>query len=113
MNKFISIIIPVYNEVESIKELYTEIIKVVHIYNKYEIIFINDGSSDNSVGKIRKIATGDNCVKLVRFYKNFGKADALSEGFINSRGDYIITMDADLQDDPAEIPNLINKLDDG
>jgi glycosyltransferase involved in cell wall biosynthesis len=113
MNKFISIVIPVYNEEKSIRDLYTEIIKVINEYKKYEIIFIDDGSSDNSVGVIRQIAENDNRVKLVRFYKNFGKADALSEGFLISKGDYIITMDADLQDDPAEIPNLIHKLDDG
>ena len=113
MNKSISIIVPVYNETESINNLYIEILNYVKDINKYEIVFVDDGSSDNSSGVIRKIAENDSNVKLIRLYKNFGKADALSEGFNYCNGDYVITMDADLQDDPAEIPNLIYKLDEG
>jgi len=113
MNKSLSIVIPVYNEAESIIDLYTEIIATLRLYNKWEIIFIDDGSSDNSAGIINKIAEQNSNVKLIRFYKNFGKADALSEGFIYCSGDHIITLDADLQDDPAEIPNLIKKLEEG
>lgn len=113
MSKTISVIVPVYNESESIKELHSEIINTVKEKYQFEILFIDDGSSDNSVGLIREIAEKDSNVKLIRLYKNFGKADALSEGFHHCSGDYVITMDADLQDDPAEIPNLINKLDEG
>jgi glycosyltransferase involved in cell wall biosynthesis len=112
MNNLVSVIIPVYNEAESINDLYSEIILGVN-NNNVEIIFIDDGSTDNSVGIIRKIVEIDVNVKLIRLYKNFGKADALSEGFLNCTGKYVITMDADLQDDPAEIPNLISKLDEG
>lgn len=112
MNNLVSVIIPVYNEDESINDLYSEIILGLN-NNNVEIIFIDDGSTDNSVGVIRKIVETDVNVKLIRLYKNFGKADALSEGFLSCTGKYVITMDADLQDDPAEIPNLINKLEEG
>ena len=112
MNNLVSVIIPVYNEAESINDLYSEIILGLN-NNNVEIIFIDDGSTDNSVGIIRKIVEIDVNVKLIRLYKNFGKADALSEGFLNCTGKYVITMDADLQDDPAEIPNLISKLEEG
>ncbi|MDA9946798.1 glycosyltransferase family 2 protein, partial [Candidatus Marinimicrobia bacterium] len=80
---------------------------------KYEIIFINDGSSDKSEKAIIDLSTADKRVKLISFYRNFGKSAALSEGFKYASGEIIITMDADLQDDPNEIPNLINKLDEG
>tara|TARA_A100000164_G_scaffold378825_1_gene421385 strand:- start:25 stop:957 length:933 start_codon:yes stop_codon:yes gene_type:complete len=113
MNKSISIIIPVYNESESIKNLYVEILSSIKDKYQFEIIFIDDGSSDNSAEVIKKIAENDSNVKLIRLYKNFGKADALSEGFHVCVGKYVITMDADLQDNPSEIPNLINKLDEG
>ena len=77
-NKLISIVIPLYNEEESIITLYSELSDSLAGYN-FEIIFINDGSSDNSAGVIRGIAEQNSNVKLIRFYKNFGKADALSE----------------------------------
>ena len=109
----ISIVIPVFNEKESIPDLYLEIIENVSSYGKWEIIFIDDGSSDGSKDKINDIISKDSKVKLISFYRNFGKSAALSEGFKHSKGDIIITMDADLQDDPAEIPNLINKINEG
>ena len=113
MNNLISVLVPVYNESESLKDLYSEIITALKKYNEFEIIFIDDGSTDNSAGIIREIIGNDSKVRLIRLNKNFGKADALSEGFMNCTGKYVITMDADLQDDPAEIPNLINKLEEG
>ena len=109
----ISVVIPVFNEQESIKELYIQISTVLKKQNKYEIIFINDGSSDKSEKAIIDLSTEDERVKLISFYRNFGKSAALSEGFKYASGEIIITMDADLQDDPNEIPNLINKLDEG
>jgi len=108
----ISYVIPLLNEADSIQTLYQEIIK----YNpqpEYEIIFIDDGSSDDSYRILTNLAQQDKNVKLVRFRRNFGKAAALQTGFNLARGDYIFTMDADLQDDPAEIPNFIAKLDEG
>lgn len=109
----ISIVIPLFNEQESILELYSEICNAISSYNDWEIIFIDDGSSDGSAEKIIDIASKDSKVKLISFYRNFGKSAALSEGFKNANGDIIITMDADLQDDPAEIPNFVNKISEG
>jgi glycosyltransferase involved in cell wall biosynthesis len=109
----ISIVIPLFNEHESILDLYSEICNAISSYNDWEIIFIDDGSSDGSSEKIIDIASKDSKVKLISFYRNFGKSAALSEGFKNANGDIIITMDADLQDDPAEIPNFVNKISEG
>ena len=106
---YLSVIIPVYNEEESVIELYEQINQVLSSFNKlYEIIFIDDGSMDKTVHKIEDIK--DENVKLIQFQRNFGKAEALSCGFSNSRGDIIITMDGDLQDDPKEIPRFIEDL---
>lgn len=115
MNKKISIVIPVYNEEESLEKLYTQI-KDVLINNKlenYEIIFVNDGSSDGSVAIIKKLSMNDRNIRLISFRRNFGKAMVLETAFRNVSGDIIITMDADLQDDPIEIPNFINKIEEG
>ena len=109
----ISVVIPVFNEEGSIKELYGQISTALKNQKKYEIIFINDGSSDKSEKAIIDLSNADKRVKLISFYRNFGKSAALSEGFKYASGEIIITMDADLQDDPNEIPNLINKLDEG
>ena len=109
----ISIVIPLFNEHESILDLYSEICNAISSYNDWEIIFIDDGSSDGSAEKIIDIASKDSKVKLISFYRNFGKSAALSEGFKHANGDIIITMDADLQDDPAEIPNFVNKISEG
>ena len=109
----ISIIIPTFNEKESIPDLYLEICAAVSGNSDWEIIFVDDGSSDGSKGEIERIIAKDSKVKLISFYRNFGKSAALSEGFKHSKGDIIITMDADLQDDPAEIPNLIKKINEG
>ena len=109
----ISIVIPLFNEHESILDIYSEICNAISSYNDWEIIFIDDGSSDGSAEKIIDIASKDSKVKLISFYRNFGKSAALSEGFKHANGDIIITMDADLQDDPAEIPNFVNKISEG
>lgn len=114
MDKKISIIIPLYNESESLPELHAAISAVMHKegYN-YELIFVDDGSSDSSVDIIKKLIASDPATSLISFRKNFGKAAALQAGFRNCSADYIITMDADLQDDPEEIPNFINMLEEG
>lgn len=119
MKRKLSIIIPVYNEEESINELYTRIIENINIcisenkITEYEIMFVDDGSTDSSVEKINTIIEKDNNVHLIVFRKNFGKATALQAAFRNITGDIVITMDADLQDDPIEIKNFICKLDEG
>ena len=109
----ISIIVPVLNEEGSLDKFYKETTKSLNEYSNWEIIFIDDGSDDESYNIMRKLADEDNRVSIIQFFKNFGKADALSEGFKQANGDIIITIDADLQDDPAEIPRLIEKIQEG
>ena len=110
----LSILIPLLNEEESLQELYTWIIKVMKAHNySYEIIFLDDGSSDNSWSIIEGFAQENPQVKGVRFMKNFGKSQALHAGFAKAEGDVIITMDADLQDSPEEIPGLYDMITNG
>ncbi len=110
----LSIIVPVYNEEESLKEL-TRRIETVATKEQleFEIVMIDDGSKDTSWSVIEELSAEHSFVRGIRFRRNFGKAAALSAGFEQSIGDILITMDADLQDDPNEIPNLIAKLDEG
>ena len=112
-NPSISIIVPVLNEEGSLEIFYTETSKVLREYSDWEMIFVDDGSDDESFNIIRGIAEKDSHVTLIQFFKNFGKAYALSEGFNQANGDVIITIDADLQDDPAEIPRLVAKIQEG
>lgn len=117
MNQSISFIIPIFNEEKSIRRLYEEIIDSCQKngYKNFEIIFIDDGSVDNSAQVIRGIITENPQVNitLIRFRKNFGKAAALQTGFEKASGDIAVTMDADLQDNPYEIPKLLQKIDEG
>jgi glycosyltransferase involved in cell wall biosynthesis len=107
----ISVVIPLLNEQESLNELYDWIAKVMQSNRfSYEILFIDDGSTDGSWATITELSKKDNCVKGIRFPKNFGKSQALHAGFIKAQGDVIITMDADLQDNPDEIPELYNMI---
>ncbi len=112
-NPSISIIVPVLNEEGSLDKFYNETTKSLNEYSNWEIIFIDDGSDDESYNIMRKLADEDNRVSIIQFFKNFGKSDALSEGFKQAKGDVVITIDADLQDDPAEIPRLIEKIQEG
>ncbi|OAB28813.1 Glycosyltransferase involved in cell wall bisynthesis [Flavobacterium fryxellicola] len=110
----LSILIPLLNEEESLSELYNWIIKVMQSHNyTYEIIFLDDGSTDNSWTIIEGFAVENSNVKGVRFMKNFGKSQALHAGFAKAQGDVIITMDADLQDSPEEIPGLYDMITNG
>jgi glycosyltransferase involved in cell wall biosynthesis len=109
----VSVVIPVLNEKESLPELVRELEHSLSTYSVWEVLFIDDGSSDGSTEWMADLCTKNSNFKLLQFYRNYGKAAALSEGFKVATGEYIITMDADLQDDPAEIPNLISKLSDG
>ena len=111
MKKNISIIIPVYNEELSIKSLYFEIKKSIIDFNEYEIIFVNDGSTDKSANVINEILANDSKVILIDLNRNYGKSDALNEAFKLAQYDYIVTLDADLQDDPNEIKKLVDMLD--
>lgn len=110
----LSILIPLLNEEESLKELYTWIIKVMQENNyTYEVIFLDDGSTDNSWSIIEGFAKQNSHIKGVRFMKNFGKSQALHAGFAKAQGEVIITMDADLQDSPEEIPGLYEMIVNG
>jgi glycosyltransferase involved in cell wall biosynthesis len=107
----LSILIPLLNEEESLTELYTWILKVMQSNNySYEIIFVDDGSTDNSWNIIEGFSKENPNVKGIRFMKNFGKSQALHAGFAKANGDVIITMDADLQDSPEEIPGLYEMI---
>ncbi|MCK4524835.1 MAG: glycosyltransferase family 2 protein [Candidatus Andersenbacteria bacterium] len=113
--KEISIVIPAYNEAENLPLLCAEITSIMkNITDDYEIIIVNDGSSDKTQEVIEKLFQDDHDhIKGIQFRSNFGKASALKAGFNEARGKIIFTMDADLQDDPKEIPNFIAKINEG
>ncbi len=107
----VSIIIPLLNEEESLTELHNWIASVMKSNNfSYEVIFIDDGSTDNSWQIIDKLSAENTNIKGIRFLKNFGKSQALHAGFAQAQGDVVITMDADLQDNPEEIPELYQMI---
>lgn len=107
----ISIVIPLLNEEESLQELHDWIVSVMQSNRYvYELVFIDDGSSDSSWEIIQKLSTSNPSVKGIRFQKNFGKSQALDAGFSIVKGDVVITMDADLQDNPEEIPELFDLI---
>ena len=107
----ISVIVPLYNEEESLPELHAWIKRVMTANNfTYEIIFVNDGSTDRSWDVIEELSQKDENVKGIKFRRNYGKSPALYCGFKEAKGDVIITMDADLQDSPDEIPELYKMI---
>ena len=113
-HQMVSIVIPVYNEDESLMELSFSIKKVFDTLNcNYEVIFVDDGSTDKSYEKIKEIHNKNGKYHCIKFRRNFGKSAALSAGFKAAKGDIVITMDADLQDDPREIPDLIKIINSG
>lgn len=108
----LSIVVPVFNEAESLRELHKQLSEVAE-QNGYEldIVFVNDGSTDSSWAEIQKLVGADRRVRGIRFRRNFGKAAALSAGFEAVRGDTVMTLDADLQDDPKEIPRFLKAME--
>lgn len=114
----ISVVIPIYNEEENLPILYKKLKDVLDRINKekgmnYEIIFVNDGSKDRSWDIIRELGQNDKTIVGVDFRRNFGQTAAMSAGFEVANGDIIVTMDGDLQNDPEDIPNLLEKIDEG
>lgn len=110
----ISLVIPVYNEEESLVELYSQIREALEAsVHDFEILFIDDGSQDKSFQIMHELSDSDERVKAIGFQRNHGKATALNTGFQHAKGDYVVTMDSDLQDDPQEILKLIAVLDSG
>ena len=110
----ISVVIPLYNEQENISLLYDELKEVLDgIEGEYEILFVDDGSEDESLELLRGIKSNDSRVKLISFQKNYGQSAALKAGFEKSTGEVIVTMDADLQNDPHDIPKLLSYINQG
>jgi glycosyltransferase involved in cell wall biosynthesis len=110
----VSFVIPVYNEEENIPDLYKELAAAGEKLNgPYEVVFIDDGSTDGSFPALRKIQAHDPRVKIIRLRKNFGQTAALSAGFDHARGEIILTLDADLQNDPNDAPLLVAKIREG
>lgn len=110
----LSFIIPARNEEDSLGVLYQELIDVLETLNKsFEIIFIDDGSTDNTCREGLNLAKKDNRLKVIKFRGNFGKSAALQTGFNIARGEIVFTMDADLQDNPQDIPSFLEKMDQG
>ncbi len=110
----LSIVIPLLNEEETIPELYKEVRTVLNsIDKKSEIVIIDDGSTDNSLNLLTDLQEKDADLVVVSFRRNFGQTAAMSAGFDHARGDVIVTMDADLQNDPRDIPKLLEKIDEG
>jgi glycosyltransferase involved in cell wall biosynthesis len=110
----ISVIIPAYNEEGNIEELYSKLSRSLKGLKKdYEIIFVDDGSTDKTFAELEKLNKKDSKVRIIKFRKNFGQSAAWDAGFSNAKGNIVVTMDADLQNDPEDIQKLIAKLDEG
>ncbi len=109
----ISVVIPLFNEAQSLTELSEEITKALGKNYSFEMIFIDDGSTDGSWNVLKKLSDEYSNLKAIQFRRNYGKSTALQAGFNEAEGLYIATMDADLQDDPNEIPKMIEMLKGG
>jgi len=110
----ISIVIPVFNEEDNLEILYSQLKRVLERIGKsYEIILVDDGSTDSSFNVMEKLHKRDNHVRIIGFRRNFGQSAAFSAGFDFAKGNIIVTMDADLQNDPVDIPRLLGKLEEG
>lgn len=117
--RMVSILVPAYNEAESLGKLYQEILPNISLMRAkaqiadYELWFVDDGSTDNTAEAVLALRESDPKVHLISFRRNFGKSTALQAGFRHVTGDLVFTMDADLQDDPAELPRFVEKIDEG
>ena len=110
----ISVVVPLLNEEASLEELYREVAAALEARGEpFEVVFVDDGSTDGSGSVLARLHEEHTNVVVIRLRRNFGKAAALKAGFLEARGEIIVTIDADLQDDPAEIPQLLAKLDEG
>ncbi|MHC4482315.1 MAG: glycosyltransferase family 2 protein [Planctomycetota bacterium] len=109
----VSVVVPLLNEQDNITPLYDQITQALADKYNYEIIFVDDGSSDNSFTILTRLQESDARLRVIRFRKNFGQTAALSAGFTHARGKIIVAIDADLQNDPADIPKMIAKLKEG
>jgi glycosyltransferase involved in cell wall biosynthesis len=111
---YISIVVPIYNEIENVEALVAELVAALEpTGHSFEILAIDDGSTDGSFGALRTIHRREPRLRVVRFRRNFGQTPAFAAGFDLSRGEWVITIDADLQNDPADIPKLLAKAEEG
>src|SRR6266571_3105987 len=109
-----SVVIPLFNEQDNVRPLYSRVIQAMReVSDNYEIVFVDDGSRDQTLKMLSEICEEDARVIVIRLRKNFGQTPALKAGFDAARGEVIIAMDGDLQHDPAEIPSFVEKLDEG
>ena len=114
IKQLISIIIPVYNESESIGFLLDEVINVMSLHKfNFELIVVNDGSKDNTQQVLKQLTLKIKELSVISLRKNYGQTAAMSAGFDNSKGDIVITLDGDLQNDPNDIPKLISEINNG
>jgi len=109
----LSVVVPLLDEEDNLPALYEQTTRALDGRYEYEIIFVDDGSKDGSFEVLKNLHASDPRVRVIRFRRNFGQTAALSAGFAHARGDVIVAMDADLQNDPADIPMLVAKLDEG
>ena len=110
----VSVVVPLFNERAALEQLYLRLSAVLaDLAHRYEIIFVDDGSTDGSLTSLRDFRAIDRSVRYIRFRRNFGKSAALAAGFRAARYEVIVTMDADLQDIPEQLPLLLKKLEDG
>jgi glycosyltransferase involved in cell wall biosynthesis len=109
----ISVVVPIHDEERSVEPLYAELRAALDPLGEWEAVFVDDGSTDGSFAALTRLHASAPNLKVVRLRRNFGKAAALAAGFRHADGELVVTIDADLQDDPAEIPRLLAKLDEG
>jgi len=110
----VSVVVPLYNEQDSIELLYSSITDaIVETLPDYEVIFVDDGSSDDTFQLAKQLAADDVRLRVLKFRRNYGQTPAMAAGIDHSRGDIIVTMDGDLQNDPRDIPNLVDKINEG
>jgi len=114
MAQDLSVVIPVHNEAPNIDQLYQELHQILSSSgHDYELVFVDDGSNDTTLDQLKKLRATDSRIKIIRFRRNFGQTAAFAAGFAYASGAVIVTMDGDLQNDPADIPRLIDRLEDG
>lgn len=110
---YLSVVVPVLNEQDSLRPLYEQIAQALQQIGPYEVIFVDDGSMDGSFEILKELYALDPKVHIIRFSRNFGQTAALSAGFAHARGQIVVALDADLQNDPADIPSLVRRLQEG
>ncbi len=113
MTPELSVVIPIKNESENLARLYEELVAALDSFRSFELIFVEDGSTDDSFSCLARLQASDARVRVIRFRRNFGQTAAFAAGFAFARGRYIVTTDGDLQNDPADIPRMVERLEQG